>query len=73
MLTILPRTISNLTQQAANGKFCRAKINFILAYKNWESYTKSFRLRKERDRIVSTRIKTQKNGIEFQADKWLTS
>ena len=34
------------------------KINFILAYKNWEFYTKSFRLSKERDRVVTTRIKT---------------
>ena len=48
-----------LTQQAANEKCCQAKINFILAYKNWEFYTKSFRLREERDRVVTTRIKTQ--------------
>ena len=30
-----------------------------LAYKNWEFYMKSFCLRKERDRVVTTRIKTQ--------------
>ena len=62
-----------LTQQAANGKFWQAKIN--LAYKNRaEFYTKSFCLRKERDRLVTTRLKTQsENGIEFPSDKSLTS
>ena len=30
-------------------------------------------MRKERDRVVATRIKTQENGIEFLSDKRLTS
>ena len=69
MLTTIFYLAPFLTQQTANGKFFQAKINLILAYKNWEFYTKSFRLRKERDRVATTRIKTQYNGIEFLSDK----
>ena len=38
MLTTIFNLAPFLTQEAANGKFCQAKINFILVYKNWVLY-----------------------------------
>ena len=59
------------SKPANHGKFCQTKI--YLAYKNWEFYTKSFRLRKEQDRVATTRHKTRLNGIEFPSEKRSTS
>ena len=54
-----------LTQQAANGTFCQTKIDFILAYKNCEFYTKRFRLRKERDTTRLHELKDSKLQLNF--------